>query len=268
MLEVLDPEQNTTFRDHYLDLPFDLSHVFFICTANQLDTVPPALRDRMEVIQLSGYTHEEKREIAKRYLVPRQMERNGVGRSKIEFTDPALDAIIEGYTREAGRARPRARDRVRVPQGRARVRRGQAPLEAHDPPRHRARPCSASRASSRRRPAHRRARRGHGARVDAGGRRRALRGGHLVPRRRQAAGHGPARRRDEGVGRRRALLRQERVRGGAQRRPARGLVPQPRPPRARARGRDRRRTARARASRWPPRSPHGSPAGRCAPTPR
>jgi ATP-dependent Lon protease len=102
MLEVLDPEQNSTFRDHFLDLPFDLSHVFFICTANQLDTVPPALRDRMEVIQLSGYTHEEKREIAKRYLVPRQMERNGVGRSKIEFTDPALDAIIEGYTREAG----------------------------------------------------------------------------------------------------------------------------------------------------------------------
>ena len=102
MLEVLDPEQNSTFRDHYLDLPFDLSNVFFICTANQLETVPPALRDRMEVIQLSGYTHEEKREIAKRYLVPRQMERNGVGRSKIEFTDEAVDAIIEGYTREAG----------------------------------------------------------------------------------------------------------------------------------------------------------------------
>jgi ATP-dependent Lon protease len=102
MLEVLDPEQNSSFRDHYLDLPFDLSHVFFICTANQLDTVPPALRDRMELIELSGYTHEEKREIAKRYLVPRQMERNGLGRSKIEFTDEALDASIEGYTREAG----------------------------------------------------------------------------------------------------------------------------------------------------------------------
>jgi ATP-dependent Lon protease len=102
MLEVLDPEQNWSFRDHYLDLPFDLSNVFFICTANQLDTVPPALRDRMEIIELSGYTHEEKREIAKRYLVPRQMERNGVGRSKIEFTDDALDEIIDGYTREAG----------------------------------------------------------------------------------------------------------------------------------------------------------------------
>jgi ATP-dependent Lon protease len=102
MLEVLDPEQNSSFRDHYLDLSFDLSNVFFICTANQLDTVPPALRDRMELIELSGYTHEEKREIAKRYLVPRQMERNGVGRSKIEFTGEALDTIIDGYTREAG----------------------------------------------------------------------------------------------------------------------------------------------------------------------
>jgi ATP-dependent Lon protease len=102
MLEVLDPEQNSSFRDHYLDLPFDLSRVFFICTANQLDTVPPALRDRMEIIELSGYTHEEKREIAKRYLVPRQMERNGLGRSKIEFRADALDEIIDGYTREAG----------------------------------------------------------------------------------------------------------------------------------------------------------------------
>jgi ATP-dependent Lon protease len=102
MLEVLDPEQNSSFRDHYLDLPFDLSRVFFICTANQIDTIPPALLDRMERIELSGYTHEEKREIAKRYLVPRQMERNGLGRSKIEFADAALDEVIDGYTREAG----------------------------------------------------------------------------------------------------------------------------------------------------------------------
>jgi ATP-dependent Lon protease len=102
MLEVLDPEQNSSFRDHYLDLPFDLSDVFFITTANLLDPIPPALRDRMEMIELSGYTHEDKREIATRYLVPRQMERNGVGRSKIEFTDDALDLIIDGYTREAG----------------------------------------------------------------------------------------------------------------------------------------------------------------------
>jgi ATP-dependent Lon protease len=102
MLEVLDPEQNSSFRDHYLDVPVDLSNVFFICTANQIDTIPPALVDRMETIELSGYTHEEKREIATRYLVPRQMERNGLGKSKIEITKPALDRIIDGYTREAG----------------------------------------------------------------------------------------------------------------------------------------------------------------------
>ena len=102
MLEVLDPEQNSSFRDHYLDLAFDLSSCFFITTANQLDPIPPALRDRMEVIELSGYTQEEKLEIAKRYLVPRQVERNGLSKSKIEFTDPALDEVIDGYTREAG----------------------------------------------------------------------------------------------------------------------------------------------------------------------
>jgi ATP-dependent Lon protease len=102
MLEVLDPEQNSTFRDHYLDLPFDLSNVFFITTANQLDPIPGPLRDRMETIELAGYTEEEKLEIAKRYLVPRQIERNGLSESRIEFTDEALRAIIEGYTREAG----------------------------------------------------------------------------------------------------------------------------------------------------------------------
>ncbi len=102
MLEVLDPEQNGTFRDHYLDLPFDLSRVLFITTANQLEPIPAPLRDRMEVIELSGYTEAEKLEIAKRYLVPRQVEQNGLTKSKIEFTDDGLREIIEGYTREAG----------------------------------------------------------------------------------------------------------------------------------------------------------------------
>ncbi|MGI8584807.1 MAG: endopeptidase La [Thermoleophilaceae bacterium] len=102
MLEVLDPEQNTSFRDHYLDLPFDLSRVMFITTANQLDPIPAPLRDRMETIQLAGYTEEEKLEIAKRYLVRRQVERNGLDRDRIEFTDEALAEIAEGYTREAG----------------------------------------------------------------------------------------------------------------------------------------------------------------------
>jgi len=102
MLEVLDPEQNHSFRDHYLDLPFDLSNVTFVTTANTLETIPGPLRDRMEVIQLAGYTEEEKLEIAKRYLVPRQIERNGLTAARIAFTDSGLRAIIAGYTREAG----------------------------------------------------------------------------------------------------------------------------------------------------------------------
>ena len=102
MLEVLDPEQNASFRDHYLDIPFDLSKVMFVTTANTLDTVPGPLRDRMEVIALAGYTEEEKLQIAKRYLAPRQIERNGLKRSQISFADTGLEAIIRGYTREAG----------------------------------------------------------------------------------------------------------------------------------------------------------------------
>ncbi len=102
LLEVLDPEQNDSFRDHYLDLPFSLADVMFITTANTLDTVPGPLLDRMEIIQLAGYSAEEKLEIAKRYLVPRQIERNGLRRSQIAFTDAGLRTIISDYTREAG----------------------------------------------------------------------------------------------------------------------------------------------------------------------
>ncbi len=102
MLEVLDPAQNSTFRDHYLDLPFDLSKTLFICTANTADTIPSALLDRMDVIQLSGYTEEEKLGIAKRYLVPRQVEQHGLGARQLTIGDRVLRLLVREYTREAG----------------------------------------------------------------------------------------------------------------------------------------------------------------------
>ena len=102
LLEVLDPEQNSTFRDNYLGVPYDLSRVMFICTANVLDTIPGPLRDRMEIIQIPGYTEQEKLQIARRYLVARQLETNGLKAEQCEITDEALRAIIGDYTREAG----------------------------------------------------------------------------------------------------------------------------------------------------------------------
>ena len=96
LLEVLDPEQNREFRDHYLDVPFDLSQVMFITTANVLDTVPPALRDRMEIIELSSYTEDEKVKITQGYLIPRQLKENGLRQDEIEFTE---DALARDYPR-------------------------------------------------------------------------------------------------------------------------------------------------------------------------
>jgi ATP-dependent Lon protease len=102
MLEILDPAQNTTFRDHYLDLPFDLSKVLFVCTANQLETIPPPLVDRMDVIQLTGYTEDEKLQIARRYLVPKQLEAHGLDPERVQVADATLRMVVREYTREAG----------------------------------------------------------------------------------------------------------------------------------------------------------------------
>ncbi len=102
LLEVLDPEQNYTFRDHYLDLPFDVSHIFFIVTANTLDTIPMPLLDRMEVIQLPGYIDTEKLEIAKRYLIPKSLEKNGLKKNQVKYNKESLLYIANGYAREAG----------------------------------------------------------------------------------------------------------------------------------------------------------------------
>lgn len=102
LLEVLDPEQNATFRDRYLEIPYDLSDVLFVTTANSLDTIPAPLLDRMEVIELSGYTREEKGEIAKRYLIPKKLKENGVEQNRVKFSESAVYEVIDGYTREAG----------------------------------------------------------------------------------------------------------------------------------------------------------------------
>ena len=238
MLEVLDPEQNSTFRDHYLDLPFDLSKVLFICTANQLETIPGPLLDRMDVIQLSGYTEDEKVEIAKRYLLPKQLEANGLKPKQAKLPVDSIRLVIREYTREAGlrNLERRIGDLMRKAATKDRARRGRARRDRRGN-----RPRFARSAPLRRRraQAHRRSRRRDRAGGHAGRRRRPLHRGDGVPGQGAPPDHRPARRGDAGVRAGRPLLgsqprRGARDRTGLVRRPRRA---HPRPRRRRAQGR-------------------------------
>ncbi len=241
MLEVFDPAQNDSFRDHYLDLEFDLSDVLFIATANVLDTIPGPLQDRMETIELAGYTLDEKTHIARRYLVPRQVKANGLKPSQIEFADPALAAIVEEYTREAGVrglerqigtvcrkiarevAEGKVKSKVKISAKRARELLGRRRVFAEQRRRTKDPGCR------------------DGAGLDADRRRRPLYRGDGDARLGRADDHRPARRRDERVGAGGALLR-PRPLGGDRPRARREVVrrarhPHPRPGRGGPQGR-------------------------------
>ena len=205
LLEVLDPEQNFMFVDHYLDVEYDLSQVFFIATANVLHTVPPALQDRMEVIRLSGYTELEKMEIAKRFLVRKQMEATGLSKDQIEFADSGLNGLIQNYSREAGVrnlereignvCRKVARQVVNNQSGKDKKKLAQVGDHRGDSPG----PPGSLEVPRPRDRQEERSRRGHRPGLDRGGRPASHRGMHPDGGQRQAHHHRQARRGDAGV---------------------------------------------------------------------
>ena len=199
LLEVLDPEQNNTFVDHYLDVPFDLSKVLFLTTANVLDPIPHALRDRMEVLELPGYTEEEKLQIVERHLVPSRSVENGLGNIKIEFTQEAVSEIIRSYTREAGLRNLEREIAPRLPQDRARVTEGETAPEQITPEMLQ-QYLGAAQVLRRSGRAHPGTRRRDRARLDAQRRRHPLHREHPDERAEGPDADRLARRRDEGVG--------------------------------------------------------------------
>ncbi len=236
LLEVLDPEQNRAFNDHYLEVDYDLSQVLFVTTANSLQGIPDPLRDRMEIIRLAGYLDHEKLAIARQFLVPRQLQTNGLDPAEVSWDPDVLPEIMRNYTREAG-VREFERRIARV--GRKLARRiadnpGHDPGSRHSHVRHQRAARNAA-ARSRRRLARGQDRRGAGTRVYAERRRAARGGGQLGTGARQAAAHGHTRRRHEGVGDRGAELHAL-PRGRA--RHSTGFLPDPRHPRPPAGRRD------------------------------
>ena len=197
LLEVLDPEQNSTFSDHYLDVPFDLSKVFFVATANVLDTIPGPLRDRMEIIELPGYTQDEKLAIATRYLVARQLKANGLTEAQAAISEDALRVVIDGYTREAGVRNLEREIGALLRHAAMKIAEGTAERVV-DRRRRRARDSRRAPLRQRGQAAHERARRRDGPRLDARRRRHPVHRGHARAGQGSADPDGPARRRHEG----------------------------------------------------------------------